>query len=66
MGEKVVLKKVGNAGYISDGGYAVTPIIGAARTVAGIRWKVRKTGTTFFKYVKSLDEARAVISEHRD
>ncbi len=60
-----MLKKVGNAGYIADGGYAVTPIIGAARTVAGIRWKVRKTGTTWFKYVKSLDEARNEISTTR-
>ena len=60
-----MLKKVGNAGYIAEGGYAVTPIIGAARTVAGIRWKVRKTGTAWFKYVKSLDEAHNAILNHR-
>ena len=60
-----MLKKVGNAGYIAEGGYAVTPMIGAVRTEAGIRWKVRKTGTTWFKFVKSLDEARVAIANHK-
>ena len=60
-----MLKKIGNAGYIAEGGYAVTPMIGAVRTIDGIRWKVRKTGTTWFKFVKSLDEARDAIMNHR-
>ena len=60
-----MLKKIGNAGYIAEGGYAVTPMIGAVLTIDGIRWKVRKTGTPWFKFVKSLDEARDAITNHR-
>ena len=58
------LKKVGRQGYVAPGGWAVNPVIGAPRTEAGIRWKVRKSGTTTFKFVKTLGEARDFIDSH--